>query len=462
MGTIGTILRRRGPALWVGLGALLLVGLAAAWFLAGSRGTVQVGDVAIRPHAPVDPERAYRLVLWEENVVLSGAGTTYRSFLEERIKAFQEIYPNVTIDLELLPPGEAANRLEGALASGQPPDVYGSLAPRLFDRTYQIPVELFVPQRRGDEPLFLPSAWEALTAEDHVWGWPRWVRFITWAGRRSLLAGTGMDVDQAAHQGWTFPQALESLAQAGGGQLPGLLVHPQEPELFRSLMVAGGHGLMLQGGSLAWSPEAITEAAAFLLAARNRTHMPRNLETAARERVARFLHGTAGVITPVRPELAAHLLRTVPKEELVLLPPPRPEGNPFHVPADVAAYLVFRQSPYQGDDQTRLAMELARFLIQSKDAWVSAQFPAVPALVGDHPIWESEAPWTEGTSLALLQWAEVAVTPSIDPDEAAVTRQMDDHVLAPHLAALWDQEDPAAWALELHQALTDQVPEPGG
>lgn len=462
MGTFGTILRRRGPALWVGLGALLLGGLAAAWFLAGSAGTVQVGDVVIRPHAPLDPERTYRLVLWEENVVLSGAGTTYRDFLEDRIKAFRETYPNVTIDLQLLPPGEAVNRLEGALASGQPPDVYGSLSPRLFDRTYQIPVDPFLPRSRGDEPFFLPSAWTALTTEGHVWGWPRWIRFTTWAARRSLLARTGLDVERAAHEGWTFQQALESLAAVGDGRLPGLLVHPQEPELFRSLMMAGGHGQMLQEGSLAWSPEALAEVAAFLLAARNQAHMPRNLGMAARERVARFLQGRAGVITPVRPELAAHLLRTIPGEELVLLPPPRPEASPFHVPADVAAYLVFRQSPYQGDDQTRLAMELARFLIQSKDAWVSAQFPAVPALAGDHPIWRSEAPWPEGTSQALLQWAEVAVTPSLDPDEAAVSLQMDDQVLAPRLATLWDHGDPAAWARELHQALTDQVPEPGG
>lgn len=461
MGTFGAILRPRGPVLWIGLG-LLLAGLAAAWLLARSAGTVRVGDVVIRPQAPVDPKRAYRLVLWEENVVLSGAGTTYRAFLDDRIKAFREIYPNVTIDLQLLPPGEAVNRLEAALAAGQPPDVYGSLTPRLFDPDYQVPVERFLPRTRGDEPVFRPAAWAALSAEGHVWGWPRWIRFTTWAGRRSLLAGTGLDVDRATREGWTFEEALESLSAVGGGRVPGLLVHPGEPELFRSLMLAGGHGLMLQEGSLAWSPEAMGAAAAFLAAARRQAHMPSSLETAARERVARLLQGRAGIITPVRPELAAHLLRTIPGEELVLLPPPRPAGSALHVPAEVAAYLVFRQSPYKGDDQTRLAMELARFLIHSKDAWVSAQFPAVPALVSDQTIWEGEAPWPAASSQALLRWAEVAVTPSLDPDEAAVIFQMEDQVLAPRLATLWDHSDPEAWARELHQALTDQVPEPGG
>lgn len=453
---------RQGRALLAGLGLLVLMGLGVALWLARAGPTVRVGEVTIDPRAPINPERTYRLILWEENVVLSGAGTTYRTFLEDRVEAFREVHPNVTVEFQLLSPGEAVNRLEGALASGQPPDVYGSLSPRLFDRNYQVPVDAFLPRARDGEPHFLPAAWEALTADGQVWGWPRWIRFITWAGRRSLLAGTGLDVDQAAQEGWTFPQALASLAQAGGGQMPGLLVHPQEPELVRSLMAAGGHGLMLQEGSLAWSQDAIEEVAAFLVAARQQTRMPRNLEAAARERVARFLQGRVGVITPVRPELAAHLLRTVPREELVLLPPPRPEGRPFHVPADLAAYLVFRQTPYQGDDQTRLAMELARFLIQSKDAWVSSQFPAVPALLSDQALWQREAPWPEATSQALLRWAEAAVTPSLDPDEAAVLRQMDDQVLAPWLARLWDEEAPSAWAAGLYQALLDQVPEPGG
>src|SRR5690606_9468530 len=145
-----------------------------------------------------------------------------RTFLEDRVEAFREVHPNVTVEFQLLPPGEAVNRLEGALASGRPPDVYGSLSPRLFDRNYQVPVDAFLPRARDGEPRFLPAAWEALTADGQVWGWPRWIRFITWAGRRSLLAGTGLDVDQAAQEGWTFPQALASLAQAGGGQMPGL------------------------------------------------------------------------------------------------------------------------------------------------------------------------------------------------------------------------------------------------
>src|SRR5690606_2228975 len=198
MGMVDRIFRRRGLALWGVLAGLLLLGAVAVWPLATRGPLLQVGDVRVRPDAPIDPDRTFRLVLWEENVVLSGAGTTYRSFLEERVEAFQRNYPNVTIHMELFPPGEAANRLQAALASGRPPDVYGSLTPRLFDRDYQVPVEAFLPRPSGGNPPFLPSAWQALSDQGHVWGWPRWVRFNTWAGHRGLLTSAGLDVDRAA------------------------------------------------------------------------------------------------------------------------------------------------------------------------------------------------------------------------------------------------------------------------
>ncbi|BAS28501.1 ABC transporter substrate-binding protein [Limnochorda pilosa] len=463
MGAARRIVRARSLAPWIALALLALVGGTAGWYVWLRTPPLVVGDVEIRPNAPIDPQRTYRLELWEENVVLSGAGTTYRTSLEERVEAFRKSYPNVTVDVELFPPGEAADRLQAALASGRPPDIYGSLTPRLYDRTYQVPVERFLPKpSREGMPTFLPSAWHALSAEGHVWGWPRWVRFVTWAGHRGLLASAGLDVDRAAREGWTTPEALSVLSQVGEGRLPGLLVHPTAPDLFQGLMVAAGQGSVLEAGSLAWTREAMADAASFLLAARERARMPRSLDTAARERVTRFAQGRAGAIAPVPPQLAAHLLRTLSTEGLVLLPPPRPEGAPLQVPGEVSAYLVFRQAPYAGDGQTRLAMELARFLIQSKDAWVSAQFPAVPALTEDLAIWRDEAPWNEAAGQALLGWADAAAYASLDPAEATVEAQVESQVLAPALQELWTSNDAAAWAEKLRRTLEDQVPEPGG
>src|SRR5690606_27512161 len=80
---------RQGRALLAGLGLLVLMGLGMALWLARAGPTVRVGEVTIDPRAPINPERTYRLILWEENVVLSGAGTTYRTFLEDRVEAFR-------------------------------------------------------------------------------------------------------------------------------------------------------------------------------------------------------------------------------------------------------------------------------------------------------------------------------------------------------------------------------------
>src|SRR5690606_35560584 len=141
--------------------------------------TVRVGEVTIDPRAPINPERTYRLILWEENVVLSGAGTTYRTFLEDRVEAFREVHPNVTVEFQLLPPGEAVNRLHGALSSGRRHYCNGTLSPRLFGRKYQMPVAAFLLRARDREPAYLPTPWEALSADGKVWGWSPWIRFIT-------------------------------------------------------------------------------------------------------------------------------------------------------------------------------------------------------------------------------------------------------------------------------------------
>jgi hypothetical protein len=72
---------------------------------------------------------------------------------------------------------------------------------------------------------------------------------------------------------------------------------------------------------------------------------------------------------------------------MVLLPPPHGPGEPSVVWVSAATVTVFRQARYRGDDNTRLAVELARELTVGTRPWLRDQYLCVPAAYSELASW---------------------------------------------------------------------------
>ena len=77
---------------------------------------------------------------------------------------------------------------------------------------------------------------------------------------------------------------------------------------------------------------------------------------------------------------------------MVLAPPPRGQDQPAATWVSAAPVMVFRQARYRGDDNTRLAMELAREISLGARPWLRDEVLCAPASLSEMASWELRLP----------------------------------------------------------------------
>src|SRR5690606_6261641 len=87
-----------------------------------------------------------------------------------------------------------------------------------------------------------------------------------------------------------------------------------------------------------------------------------------------------------------------------------------------SAYLVFRRSAYLGDDHTRAAVELARFLAAKSEAWLVEAVGLLPASEASWEVWHQRSPWNDTTRRILSEASRAAAVAWPPADEAANLR----------------------------------------
>ncbi|MBO8142728.1 MAG: extracellular solute-binding protein [Firmicutes bacterium] len=429
---------RRWAIRWAILGAAAFgVGIGALLWSVRPKGFDAAG-LNIDPRARIDPQRPYEIIVWEEIIPAPWAVQSQAEAVEAAIRAFREQHPNVRVTYALIDPDTARERLSDAVASGQPPDVYGSAKGLIVHPSLQIPAGPYIPPVRGEEPpLFHPAAVDALTKSGIVWGWPRGLWWNGW-----LVAIDAWDrVAGEAGSGWTWDRmrewAGEELAR---GRHPVMLNAADVTTLESLVMNAGSPGYRSGADAPGWTEASVAKAAGFLEQLRSLPAMPSDPDRMSRTRIESLIGGRAAAIGPVRPHLAQAVFRRQPGR-FVLAPWPHDAGSDPVTPVEVGGYFVFRQSTYKGDDHTRTAMELADFLAARSDRWLASQLGVLPARPAHLPEWQDQAPLDARSREALA-----ALWPRARPVSAGLEQRELDALrerLRSTWQAFWDERMPA-------------------
>ena len=419
------------------IGALIALATILILVTAGAVATL-VGcgpePAGIDPQAPIDPARQYHLVVWDYRLPFTSlGGAPYSEGSREVIDDFERRHPNVTVDLHLVDPADGPAKLAEALAAGYPPDVYCSpYGPPAVGSELQIPLGLYLDYETWSR--FDPVAWQAVKVDDTIWALPRWLMLWPWLGNRDLLGQAGVDVERVSRDGWTrdeFAAAAARLAaSAGRGSGLAFLDSIAPAATFRDLLLAGH----LAGPEAPTAPTAPAGPAdPGVPAAPPAPTAPASLAAPAAPvaqdywlgpepslvagwleelrnagglgsgsgAVDAFLHGKVAVLASPSPWAVTFLMELVerpapsqfslPRREapppMVLLPPPSGPGQSSAAWISAATVAVFRQARYRGDDNTRLAAELALELTEGLRPWLRNEVLCVPATASEQASW---------------------------------------------------------------------------
>lgn len=443
---------------------LLLVG--GFFVVQKVRRQIVVGPVRIDPRAEIDPEKTYELTVWEHEVPLPWDAGAHHKVLAEAVAEFEKAWPNVKVQLVMLPWHEDHEQMREALATGAPPDVYGmSLGVRKLSPEWQIPVGAFMnPQTKGDT---LPAAMQSISDPDGLWAWPRWVLPRQWVVREDLSPDL-----QVGRRGWTSAQFLEVIGKAiaaNGGT--GVALNPYDGNLLYEVMVAStGKNLIQEDGSRGWSVEELTAGLSFFKSLIDGDMTGDDVERMSRSRLDAFWNRRAAAVSPVNPWLMRHMLTRGGVASLppgnpgdaanvrhLVLPAPPPTVNPATLgrfqPATVSGYAVFRREPYLGDDHTKAAMLLAEHLSRRLGPWEAAQLFAVPAHPSTWERWRSESGLPAKESDLLIEWAKIAVAAPLADTPAMMQQRAIETLLPQELVKLWRGASPESIA----RSIADEV-----
>ncbi|HLS90433.1 MAG TPA: ABC transporter substrate-binding protein [Limnochordia bacterium] len=444
---------------WVAALFILLALSGGYWYYTYSSRLIRVGEVRIDPLATIDPEREYRLVVWEHEVPLPWDQGAHREALTQAIEEFRSVWPNVTVDLQVIPWHADHARLREALASGTPPDVYGMpMGARLIDPRLQIPVHPYLSPEAKDD--LLPSAVASLSDEAGLWAWPKWVQPQLWVVREDLTPAL-----ERGRSHWTKGELLSALKEAKehSGDAP-LVLNPFDASAFFEVMVAStGKNPIGRDGSREWSVDEIAHGLAFFQELIAQGLTGRDAAAMARRRLAQFWNRRAAMIGPVNPWLLRHLMTRggvvddgagpegSASHLALAVPPPTflDASSRARLPAVISGYVVFRQQAYQGDDHTRAAMALAEHLSRRLGPWEAAHLFAVPAHPSAWPAWRDDAGLPAKELDLLVEWARSAIGPPLRDAFAHVQDRAIETVLATSFPKLWEGQEPRALAEEI-------------
>lgn len=400
----------------------------------------------INPQAEIDPGKHYTLTLWDFERPLGSEGASYQAELNAALESFRTRYPNATVTIELLPwsEEEGAERLATALKQGAPPDVLatGPLTGGAWGPLV-VPCGPYLAPGEADE--YLVPGWTGGTGKGGLVAWPRWLEPACWAGNKALLAAAGVPVEAIQATGWNWEELGQAAARVRA--LPG------GPALFTSFDLVSLWGELGRGSAAAsasgspWSPENVRAAAERAAALWENGAVPRSIGREGYSALDDFFTGQVAVLGPVHPwffraaaERAERVIRgglepgAARPFPLALLPPPG-RGESGVVVRRAEQIYVFRQRRYQGDDHTRLAMELARHLSRSS-ARLAARLDLVPTYRPAQAEWAKE--WAVGEGKVLLTQLERGTAlAEVETEAAAAERRAR---LAPLLQRFWKGE----------------------
>ncbi len=384
---------RRVVRIITALMVLVLLAGGGWWWWGAPKECPPPTGMAPDPAVSLDPAKEYRLQYWDYRwpLHLTDAGT-FETYTQELLAAFREDYPNVTVEYRLLDFADGPAELARALAAGEAPDVYASFnEPGPPGMEWRVAAGPYFTE--AEREGLLPLAAAAVSVEEMA-AWPRWLDTPLWYGHRALLTQAGVDPEDIAANGWTWDEFAQVAARAGKGS-HSLLFNPAASVSLVSLLANSptGQADAAVGGPV-WSAPALTEVLSWIGALRDAGSGGANAKMDALI-LPLYWEGrvmTAAGLGPWFPSWVIQSGKAGVSSIPVPLPVPHAAGTEGVFPITAGTITVFRQGEYRGDDHTRAAMELARFLSRQHSSYLARRLGFIPVWPEDLADWLAALP----------------------------------------------------------------------
>lgn len=342
--------------------SLFITGFWSAYVYQRSR--VKIGEHYIRlnPAAKINPERQYRLRLWDYRLPLDSGEDVYAQYLRRAVRDFQKKYPNIQVDIKLLDLLKGEEVLRQALVRNEAPDVYASfyMSPDFY-YLRQIPVGPFL--TKEEKRIYSQQVTELYSIDGTLCSFPRWASVNIWVGNRKWLEAGGVDIGKIQHQGWDWSD-LQKLGTRLPKGIYALAGYPAADGFLQTLR---------ESGKRTSEVKTVLEIVASMA---ETGKIPEKMEDQA---IARFLEGKVACLAGVRPLTYLKIVQIIASRnrdigvEPVALPAPRLPGFEEIQVVDSGLINVYRNRYTRGDDHVVAAIALGYFLSTYQDItpWIA-------------------------------------------------------------------------------------------
>jgi hypothetical protein len=327
------------------------IGFLLPWIKTGPG--VKLGEdfIPCNPKAKIDPKKIYHLRLWDYNWPMPQGKSSYRNYLLQVIKNFQEIYPNVKVEIKLLDLNRSAELIQ-ALNKNEAPDIYCSAytIPG-FNIRKQIPVGPYLNKLEQDS--YFSNVKNPLTYHQVLCYFPRWIGPEFWIGNRSMIEASGLSVSKIQTEGWTWNELISLNSNPQYHQY--ILTGNLGPNGLLSQLIANAG----QGSEKA----NLTATLDLIENLRNKKAIPTNF---GYNMLGRFLNKNAIILAGLRPPIYKLLLNKMQNQKMewqaVLLPVPSKIRGKNTVILENSVISIYRNRFTKGNDHLAAAVKFGRYL----------------------------------------------------------------------------------------------------
>lgn len=285
------------------------------------------------PRVSLNPEKEYLISLWYHPFLRTiKEGDAEKEFFRKVVKDINSEYPNITLKIRKLNFYDGHNQLVESLARGNPPDIYLNFTnDSLLHNYYQIPLEIYLnnDERSGFFTVDLEKG--------HLWGLPFLVQEQGWIANKKINGEQG------------FIDTINSLDKET------LLLNYHDLTLLRQLLTLTGiEKLKIDDNGLSQeSQQALKEVFNWLHYLKENQIFASSTTNMDEKILRMFFTSSPIVIGPINPWLDRYLYKHREKVYHKIN-----MGNLIKV----YTINVFRQRKYKGDDHTRAAVEVAKYI----------------------------------------------------------------------------------------------------
>ncbi|GIP37148.1 hypothetical protein J31TS4_04280 [Paenibacillus sp. J31TS4] len=391
----------------------------------------------------------------------------YEAELKQSIEEYKKEHPKVTIQYELLSWEEGGKKLDVALNSGNPPDIYFSpVSGQYVASGLALPLDSYMTQEIRDD--FYPGILELGQIKGKQYGLPLYVEVHSFGGNRRILEEAGIDWRSIQRSGWTWTEFLAAAKKLTkplpDGRIQYGFVTDGTSNDFLELLTrnAGLPDAVDATGKFVWNDERILKTLRFVRSLLDEGVMPKEtVSLNPQKRTELFYNSQAAMLSKAfvyydvtlkkrNADIDAGKLKGE-KIDFVLLPVPHEDRSPAKTTTAADGYVAFKQKNDKGEAHAKRTFEVLEYLTGPRAGKSANELAASFAR-------RSQAAAFEGKSLGKPENLEAAETMRkqlaekveqlLAPEQAAKLKQFKDQVQKPVFQAVLNGEKTPEQAAE--------------